>query len=176
MDVTDKTVSTQTLLNGYTALANDGTSITGELVQAPVETLQSLTVTPTNQQQIFHGEGTQLKNISLNIGDYTISPPLTTGIYYICRYLGYSNGGYVLAQEKWDKILLTDAGVTVKNGLDQNAYTLYPNKATGHRTELDAYKLQVYESVGSYFPVTINAAAGGIDGDNLAYGNVSNLN
>lgn len=50
MDVTDKTVSASNLLTGYTALKNDGTSITGEYVPSGA-TLQSKTVSPTTSSQ-----------------------------------------------------------------------------------------------------------------------------
>ena len=50
MDTTDKTVTAANLLNGYTALKNDGTTVTGEYVPS-VATLQSKTVSPSTSQQ-----------------------------------------------------------------------------------------------------------------------------
>lgn len=52
IDVTQKTVEANKLLNGYTALKNDGTDITGEYVP-PTAVLQtkSETYTPTTSQQ-----------------------------------------------------------------------------------------------------------------------------
>ena len=50
MDTTDKTVTAANLLSGYTALKNDGTTVTGEYV-APTPTLQSKTVSPSTSQQ-----------------------------------------------------------------------------------------------------------------------------
>lgn len=50
MDTTDKTVTAANLLSGYTALKNDGTTVTGEYV-APTPSLQSKTVSPSTSQQ-----------------------------------------------------------------------------------------------------------------------------
>ena len=50
MDTTDKTVTAANLLNGYTALKNDGTTVTGEYVPSGA-TLQSKTVSPSTSQQ-----------------------------------------------------------------------------------------------------------------------------
>ena len=50
MDTTDKTVTAANLLSGYTALKNDGTTVTGEYV-APTLSLQSKTVSPSTSQQ-----------------------------------------------------------------------------------------------------------------------------
>ena len=51
MDVTQKTVTASTLLQGETALKNDGTDITGTLVPSVAPTLQSKTVSPSLSQQ-----------------------------------------------------------------------------------------------------------------------------
>lgn len=52
MDVTQKTVTSATMLDGYTALKNDGTSITGEYVAPSFSTQsKSETYTPTTSQQ-----------------------------------------------------------------------------------------------------------------------------
>ena len=51
MDVTQKTVTASTLLQGETALKNDGTDITGTLVPSVAPTLQSKTVSPSTSQQ-----------------------------------------------------------------------------------------------------------------------------
>lgn len=50
MDVTQKTVVADKMLDGYTALKNDGTGITGSYV-APTFSTQSKTVSPTTSQQ-----------------------------------------------------------------------------------------------------------------------------
>jgi len=50
MDVTQKTVTSASMLDGVTALKNDGTDITGSYV-APTFTTQSKTVSPTTSQQ-----------------------------------------------------------------------------------------------------------------------------
>lgn len=50
MDTTDKTVTAANLLSGYTALKNDGTTVTGEYV-VPTPSLQSKTVSPSTSQQ-----------------------------------------------------------------------------------------------------------------------------
>lgn len=50
MDTTDKTVTAANLLSGYTALKNDGTTVTGEYV-APTPSLQSKTVSPSTSQK-----------------------------------------------------------------------------------------------------------------------------
>lgn len=50
MDVTQKTVTAANMLNGITALKNDGTDITGTYV-APTFSTQSKTVSPTTSQQ-----------------------------------------------------------------------------------------------------------------------------
>lgn len=51
IDVTQKTVTASTLLQGETALKNDGTDITGTLVPSVAPTLQSKTVSPSTSQQ-----------------------------------------------------------------------------------------------------------------------------
>lgn len=50
IDTTDKTVSASNLLSGYTALKNDGTTITGEYVPSGMS-LQSKTVSPSTSSQ-----------------------------------------------------------------------------------------------------------------------------
>lgn len=50
MDVTQKTVTSANMLNGITALKNDGTDITGNYV-SPTFSTQSKTVSPTTSQQ-----------------------------------------------------------------------------------------------------------------------------
>lgn len=50
MDVTQKTVTSASMLDGVTALKNDGTDITGSYV-SPTFTTQSKTVSPTTSQQ-----------------------------------------------------------------------------------------------------------------------------
>lgn len=50
MDTTDKTVTAANLLSGYTALKNDGTTVTGEYI-VPTPSFQSKTVSPSTSQQ-----------------------------------------------------------------------------------------------------------------------------
>lgn len=59
MDVTSDTVEANKLLSGETATKNDGTKVTGTFV-APDPVISSLSVTPTESEQIFSGAETNI--------------------------------------------------------------------------------------------------------------------
>lgn len=80
MDTTDKTVTAANLLSGYTALKNDGTTVTGEYV-APTPSLQSKTVSPsTSQQTVSPDSGYDgLSSVTVNaMPSGSASTPATT--------------------------------------------------------------------------------------------------
>lgn len=64
IDLTQKTVTAANMLNGITALKNDGTDITGTYVPAPT---QSKTATPsTSQQTVSPDPGFLLSSVTVN--------------------------------------------------------------------------------------------------------------
>ena len=54
IDTTDKTVTSESMLSGVTALKNDGTTATGTYVP-PTFSVEALTVTPSDESQTFDG-------------------------------------------------------------------------------------------------------------------------
>lgn len=63
MDVTGKTVTSASMLNGITALKNDGTDITGSIVNMTLPTAASASSSGTQKAEITAGSSAQYINI-----------------------------------------------------------------------------------------------------------------
>ena len=167
---------TEISATGTKVLQTEGKYCTDDIdVVYTAPNITSLTVTPTESQQVFNGDAQGNKIVEKSFtssGTKTISPSLTVGDTYFWEVQKFTNGGYVLDSDIFGSFTcaaseqLTDTGVYISASSIRLA-----------TSNLDFVKVYIYEAtiVDGYLPVTVNAVSSTYVGSGITRRSSSDL-
>lgn len=158
MDVTNVTATAATIRSTYTALDASGQLVTGtyEGGGGSAPTIVSLSVTPTETEQVFDGSASEdpIVNQTMRAGSnnsYTFPTPLTVGVTYHMECIAYDDDRQRSYTSNADFVCSTTAE-TICN------YIVINNTSMYGISMLDRYNVKIYEiAVDGYLPVTVGA-------------------
>ena len=162
VDLTSDTVASNNLLSGNTAHGADGNAVSGSYV-APSCDIDSLTVTPSESEQVFDGtvyspdDSYYTRNTFSSTSTESLSPSLTVGDTYYLLCEMYTNGGFTLWRTEEDYFECSSSLERVTDHVSASSTQVSFNNSLA----VDWTIVKIYEVTTSildgYKPVTVSA-------------------